>query len=83
VDLALYGQEAIALLQGKRLNPEMTAWEQFQPALKKGTNIRANGPYELTKWKPTKSKKLGKLVKKGKIAIYSHEQLAVINLPAL
>jgi hypothetical protein len=83
VDLAFWGMEAIALLQGKKLNDELTDWVQFQPRVTKGARVRATGSYKIKSWKATKSKKIAKVQKKGQIAIYSHEQLTVVTLPVL
>lgn len=80
-DVALWDEEAHALLDGQRLNEDMTAWENFQPPIKIGTNVMATGRFEWRKWKATKSKAIKKNQKKGHISVYSHEQLKVIALP--
>jgi hypothetical protein len=81
VDLAFWGAEAAKLIKGKRLNDEMTKWIKFQDPIRPGVYVRATGGYKVKSWKPTKSKKLPKTVKKGQLSIYSHEQVQIIRLP--
>ena len=83
IDLAFWGLRSHALLQGKKLSADATKWEVFQPEVKKGALVEATGFMRIKSWKPTKSKTMKKMVKKGQISIYSHDQLKVKVLPAL
>ena len=83
VDVALWDQEGIALLQGKRLNDDATAWVKFQPPITVGARLSVTGSYRMKDWKPTKSKAMPKTVKKGYIPVYDSAQLRVITLPKL
>ena len=82
-DIALWGQEAHALLQGKRLSEDMSEWVQFQAPVKIGARVCVTGSWSLRSWKATKGKSKGKIQKKGYIPVYSHEQLRVVTLPKL
>ena len=82
-DVALWGQEAHALLQGKRLSEDLTEWVQFQAPVKVGARVQVQGSWSLRSWKATKGKSKGKTIKTGYIPVYSHEQLRVVTLPKL
>ena len=71
-DIALWGQEAHALLQGKKLSADMSKWEQFQAPVKVGARLCVTGNWSLRSWKATKGNSKGKTIKKGYIAVYSH-----------
>ena len=83
IDVALWGQEALGLLYGKRLNDDASAWVRFQPAITVGARVCVTGSYSVKTWKPTKSKSLGKVVKKGYIPVYDSIQVRVLTLPKL
>ena len=81
IELAFWGEVAVEFVGGRRLNEAETKWVKFQPPLKKGVHLRATGNYQTKTWKPTKSKALGKVVKKGSISVYSLDQVSIRVLP--
>ena len=83
VDVAFWGTESHAILQGKVLDDEKDAWVKCKTPVTVGARLRVTGNYSVKSWKPTRSKKLGKVVRKGYIPVYDATQIEVRALPKL